>query len=128
MYQEQKISLKTFRNNHSFAFIEEMGTILRITKDLLDMPFCKAYHSAWFSPGFTPATYPDELYREDGLIPEECSAGLESLSYAESLVLLKADLNLPGRRKQLETEGFIDCLLKLYVGLYVGYLKKDSNK
>lgn len=128
MYKGQKLSLKTFKSNHSFEFIEDEETILRLTKALLDMPFCKAYHSVWIQPDFTPGTYPDEIYREDGLLPEECSACIDTLSYAESLTLLRADLELPERRKQLETDGLIDTLLKVYVSLYVGYLKNDCHK
>ncbi len=127
MYKGEKISLRTFRNNHSFAFIEDEETILRLTKDLLDMPFCKVYHPSWNESGFTAASYPDDLYRKDGLIPEKCSTSIAELSYAESLVLLRADLDIPKRREQMETEGFIDVLLKEYVALYVGYLKSDGS-
>ena len=69
-----------------------------------------------------------QIYREDGLLPEECNSCIDTLSYAESLTLLRADLELPERRKQLETDGLIDTLLKVYVSLYVGYLKNDCHK
>lgn len=128
MYKGQKLSLNTFQSNHSFAFIEDAETILRLTKDLLDMPFCNVYHPVWIQPDFSPATYPDEIYREDGLLPEECSASTDILSYAESLVLLRADLDIPKRRNQLEEDGLTDTLLKVYVSMYMGYLKNDCNK
>lgn len=103
-----------------------METILRITKALLDMPFCKAYHPVWYERDFMPSTYPDEIYREDRLLPEECRSTSE-LTYAESLVLLRADLDLPKRRDELHSSS-IDTLLKVYVSLYVGYVKEDFKK
>ena len=105
-----------------------METILRLTKGRLDMPFCEAYHPIWNKPDFFPATYTDEIYREDGLLPEECSGSTDTLTYAESLVLLRADLDLPKRRRQLENGCFIDTLLKVYVSLYLGYLQENCSK
>lgn len=128
MYKGQKLSLKTFQSNHSFTFIEDMETILRLTKELLDMPLCKVYHPVWTEPNFSPTIYLGEIYCEDGVLPAECSGRLDTLSYAEALALLRADLDLPERRKKLETEGFIDALLRMYVYLYVGYLKKGNSK
>ena len=91
MYKGQKLSLKTFQSNHSFTFIEDMETILRLTKELLDMPLCKVYHPVWTEPDFSPTIYLGEIYCEDGVLPAECSGRLDTLSYAEALALLRAD-------------------------------------
>ena len=135
MYEDKRISIKSFQENHSFSFIEDKKTILDVTNELLGMPLDSVFHPIWSSPNpkapnetFSPEKFLEKCCRHDLLLPENCcSLSGAGITYAESLALLSMDLHLPRKRRERESWEMPNELLRMYTGLYLGYQKKERG-
>lgn len=131
MYKEKGMSIKAFKQSRGFSFIEDKDTILKLTQEMLSLPFGRVYHPSLNfytddagcrkrAPSY--ALLIDDWYREDALLDEDDPKLTNKTDFADALVMLSEDLKLSHRQQQLKANDYPDRLLQMYVRLYAGYL------
>lgn len=123
MYNNKKLSLKSFHDSHSFGFIKDSETIRDLIQQMLKVPMEQVFHPSTVTPKFDPREYLDYWFRDDGILGEGSCLLTEAadMNFGDMLLLLREDLNLPGRQVELKMPR-TDGILKMYCMLYRGYI------